>query len=303
MHKFLRFESFSRHGLKTPTQHTTMNEDGLVMAHTLFAVIDGATDHKGTRIDGKTSGAFLADYLHRNLTHIAQDATYAETEAVMLLAGVNRAFGEKLRQDHPNIVAEGLNFGPAAAVCLVKFHQDNSYSYAIASDCALVELGIHGEVFVAPEVEKPYHIEQNRLDLAQNLMVEQNLTIEEAFQSPEYKAAYQKFRELLNQEWSVFNGDPALENLILHGRRSLDDVAALVLMTDGMFLPNNNKKYGEKQGAEMAARQMLEHGISAYANGLKTVYDEDPERQKFFRFKHMDDASALLIQFKTPLKN
>ena len=299
MHKLLRFESFSLHGRKTPTEHTTMNEDALVIAHTLFAVIDGATDRSGTRIEQKTSGAFLADYLHRHLTHIAQEAIYAETEAVMLLCGLNRAFGEKLAEDHPNIAALGFYEGPAAAACLIKLHSDNSYSYAIASDCALVEIGHHGEVFVAPEVEKPYHIEKNRLDLALRLMKEQNISFEKALQTPEYQEAYRNFRKLLNHEWSVVNGDPSLENIVLHGRRPLEGVAALVLMTDGMFLPGSP----EKKGAEMAARQMLEHGISAYANGLKTVYDADQTREKFRRFKHMDDATALLLQFKIPLKN
>lgn len=299
MYPFDRFESFSLHGRKTADTPTTMNEDSLVTAHKLFAVIDGATDHQGLKMEGKTSGAFLAEYLHRNLTHIAQEPDYAETEAAVLLAGLNRAFGEKLGLDYPELAQKGLIYGPAAAVCLVKLHDDQTYSYAIASDCALVEFGLHGGVFVAPEHEKPHHIEQNRLDLAQALMNEHNLSLEEAIKTPEYQKAYKKFRELINKEWPVVNGDPQLENLILHGRRDLEDVAALVLMSDGMFLPGSS----EKQGAEMAARQMLEHGISAYANGLKTLYDQDVPLEKFFRFKHMDDASALLIQFNPPLKN
>lgn len=299
MHKFERFECFSQHGRKTIDQPTLMNEDGLVVTHNLFAVIDGATDRKGHLLNGLTSGAFLAEYLQRHLTHIAQDPAYADTEASLLLAGLNRAFGEMMAKEYPEAIADGIEFGPAAAVALVKLHQDGTYSYAIVSDCAFIEMGTHGEVFICPEAEKPYHIERERMDHIQQLMHAQDISLDEAWQLDEAKQRYNAFRKLLNVDWPVFNGDTRLEGLMLHGRRPLENVAALVMMSDGMLLPGAT----ELEGAEMAARQMLAHGISAYANGLKKLYDDDHTREKFFRFKHQDDATALLMQFKPMLKN
>ena len=80
MSPFERIESFSQQGHKTLTDKTTMNEDGLVMADTLFAVIDGATQRRGGPIGDKTTGAFLTEFLHKNLTHIAQDKTYHDVD-------------------------------------------------------------------------------------------------------------------------------------------------------------------------------------------------------------------------------
>jgi hypothetical protein len=299
MDNFKRFESFSLHGRKTPTTPTAMNEDHLVMAHNLFAVIDGATQRQGKNIGAQSTGAFLAEFLHRNLTHIAQDAAYKDVEASILLAGLNRAFGEKIAKEAPEMIEKGFSFGPAAAISLIRLHDDASYSFANAGDCTLVEFGTHGEIFQCPNMEKPAHLEQDRLEQLATLKKERGIDFDEAWELEEVQAKYDAYKEAINVEWPVITGDPRLENVMLRGRRPLENVASLVLMSDGMFLPGAN----EVQGAEMAARQMLEHGITPYTMSLQKLYDADQEREKFPRFKHQDDASALLIQFQEMLKN
>ena len=294
-----RFECYSLHGRKTPTEPTAMNEDAFVAAHNLYAVIDGATQRLGKKIGEQTTGAYLAEFLHRNLTHIAQDPAYQGVEAALLLAGINRAFGEKMMQEHPEHMANGYHFGPIAAITLVRLHDDGTYSYAGAGDCALVELGPHGEVFQCPEAEKPHHIEQERIDQLIALKYEHGIDYDDAWLREDVMEKYNASRRALNVDWPAINGDPKLEELMFHGRRSLDDVAALVLMSDGMFVPGAE----EKEAAEMAARQIVQHGISAYTTGLNKLYDEDPDRERFFRFKHQDDATAVLLQFKDILKN
>ena len=299
MYKLKRFESLSLHGRKMPNMPTQMNEDHIVTAHNLFAVIDGATQRKGKNIGDLTTGAYLAEFLHRNLTHIAQDPTYHDVEAAILLAGINRAFGEKMQKEYPELIEKGFAFGPAAAIAVVRLHEDGSYSYAHAGDCAILEFGIHGEVFQCPPEAKPYHLEGARADHLRQITQEQGITFDEAWELKEVQDKYDEYKHTLNVEWPVVTGDPRLENVMFVGRRPLENVGSLVLMTDGMFLPGAD----DLQGAEMAARQMLEHGISAYAMGLQKVYDSDPTREKYMRFKHQDDASALLMQFKDILKN
>lgn len=299
MYTLKRFESLSLHGRKMPNMPTAMNEDHLVVAHNLYAVIDGATQRKGKNIGDLTTGAYLAEYLHRSLTHIAQDSQYQDTEAALLLAGVNRAFGEKMQQEQPELIEQGFAFGPAAAIALIKMHDDGTYSYAHAGDCAIVEFGTHGDVFQCPPEAKPYHLEGARADHLRQVTKEKGITYDEAWELREVQDKYDEYKRAINVEWPIVTGDPRLENVMFVGRRSLDDVSALVLMTDGMFLPGAD----DLQGAEMAARQMLEHGVSAYGMSLKNIYDDDPAREKYMRFKHQDDASAMLLQFKDIYKN
>lgn len=298
MQKFKRFESLSLHGRKMPDVPTAMNEDHIVTAHNLYAVIDGATQRKGKNIGELTTGAYLAEYLHRSLTHIAQDPNYQHVEASILLADVNRAFGEKMQQEYPELIERGFAFGPAAAIALVKLHNDGTYSYAHAGDCAIVEFGTHGEVFQCPPEAKPYHLEGARADHLRQITREKGITFDEAWELKEVQDKYDEYKDAINVEWPIVTGDPRLENVMFVGRRPLKNVGTLVLMTDGMFVPGTD----DLQGAEMAARQMLEHGIGPYVTGLKKVYDEDPNREEYMRFKHQDDATAMLMQFKDVLK-
>ena len=107
-------------------------------------------------------------------------------------------------------------------------------------------------------------------------------------------AKVQKTRELYNIETGAFNGEPEVKNFTLSDKRSLEDVEALVLMCDGMAWPEGNKE----TAYTIAAQQMIgTQGISGYYQKLKATFDTDPNMEKYLRFKHMDDATAIVLRF------
>ena len=270
---------------------TSMNEDRFVAAHKTFAVIDGATDTTGNVLNGMTPGAFVADYVHRTLTNLAQDPAHAGAEASLLMAGINRAFGDYIKQNHPERIENGFHLGPYAHAAFLRLHNDETFSYANAGDCFLVILYTDGTTRVCPPEEKPDHLEKDRLAHFMTLYKKTPGSFQDIVKDPEAKEIYRKDLEKLNRDISVINGDPNMENLVSGGRESLEDVAAFVLMSDGMFMPG----LPDPEGAHMAAKKMLEHGLSAYARSVEAMYDNDPEREEFPRFKHRDDMTALVL--------
>ena len=296
-------EFYSHQGEKTLGCATRMNEDRLVYAHKTFAVIDGATDRLGTDIGGLTSGAYTADYIHKTLTSLAQLPDYSDTNADLLLAGINRAFGEHLKKEHPDVVAHGFEFGPTAVAAFLKFHEDNTYSYGVVGDCFLVVLYTDGNADIVPSEEKPADIEKNRLTHFMKLFHENASKNKKPFdnfmENEEAKAMYMAFRQNLNKNFPVINGDPGMETLMHSGRQNLENVAGFALMTDGMIMPG----LSEPEGAHMAAKKIREHGISAYGKSLHAMYNEDAQRNKYPRFKHRDDMTALYLDLKDIQQN
>ncbi len=298
MFNFERFETYIHHGYKTPNQHTEMNEDGIVIANTIYGVIDGATSRNGSKINGMTMGAYITGYIHHGLTNLSLNPQYKDTDVGLLLAGANHAFGEHMKKEHPEVVADGFSFGPTASACFIRIHNDNTYSFAAVGDCSLVELGTEGHWFICPETNKPDEIENNRLTHFADFCQEHNCSFDEAWENEEVQKLYHDAKMLQNNQWPYIDGNPDMANMVFSGRRPLNDIAGLVLMTDGLMLPG----FDNIEGSFMAAKQMFNHGVSAYASGVNKLYNDDPNRDKFMRFKHQDDGAAILIQF-LPMSN
>ena len=292
MVSLVQLDIFSHQNYATSHVHGKPNEDAVVAAGPVYAVVDGATDRNGVTVGSMTGAAYTAHYLQTRLSNLAVEASHQETEASRLLAGLNRAYGKHLQDAHPAVHALGRQ-GPCAAAMVVKLHEDNTYSYAGVGDAFLVEIGTEGHWFVMPDQEKPG--EKERIEHFHDLVQDQGLTFDEAWQDDEVNARYAAVRDRLNEDWPVFNGEPAMETLMWSGRRPLSGVRSLVLLTDGLLLPGAKT---DIEGAIAAAMQIDSYGISAYYQSLKKLYHDDPERTKFPRFKMMDDASGILLRLQ-----
>ena len=287
-------ELFSHQGYKSPGQVNAGNEDNMVYAGQTLAVVDGATAVVKDEIQGMNTAAYTAHYVHDHLTRLALLPEHKDAEAHLLLAGLNRAFGQHIEAEYPQIAALGTD-GPCASAVVVRLHED-SYSFGVIGDCCVAELGLDGNWFVAPW--ELHDEEEQRLQRAKEMLTSKNLPLNTMRNDPDVLADIRAARKRLNVDRGVFNGDPAMENFLLYGRRPLAGVKELLLFSDGMGLPGVDKVTGAKH----AAMQMTENGCSAYWRGLKAVYDGDPEFTRFLRYKHMDDATAIRISF-APLMN
>lgn len=288
MRKILSLDGFTHQGYVKPDTPNKGSEDTLAFRdNTFFAVIDGATSVVSHDMHGLTPAAYLASYVSQQVGTLPE-VTLKTTTALDVFLTINSNFRTHLNTTFPAVAAEG-KFGPSAAALMVKLHDDGTYSYAQVADCFLVEVHDDGTmVLVTPD--QLVNIDNGSMAEAKQRLRD-GVSPAEILADPKVKAILKNNRLMNNVKFGVINGEDDVKNLVCHGRRSLDGVAALVLMSDGMVMPNN----GRENGATLAAKHMLRLGVSAYYRELKKVYDADPAFTQVLRFKHMDDATGLSV--------
>src|SRR5690606_21350923 len=125
-------------GRKRRDQVNAINDDAIYAGQRLFAVIDGATSMVPHTLNGLSAAAYLSRYAVAWLTAADNDLTDTRTARELMLA-LNADFATHLRENFPNVAAEG-KYGPSAAAVIVRLHEDDTYTYAQVADCALVEV-------------------------------------------------------------------------------------------------------------------------------------------------------------------
>lgn len=280
-------EGFSRQGFTKPNQPNKGNEDRIVITERVFAVIDGATAMVPHKLDGLTAAAYIARYIGRELASATADDCVTAAD---LLLSINASFATHLAQHYPHVAAEG-KYGPSAAAVVVKLHDDGTYTYAQVADCFLLEEKARRVALLTPDQLDA--LDTTSLQDAKRRLLE-GVSPEHILQDPEVRALLKANRLQNNVVFGVVNGEPDMAKHLCHGRRSLDGVTALVLMSDGMCQPDVPVR---ASSAIVSAASMLDQGLSPHYRYLKVLYDTDPGFLLFLRFKHMDDASAILLRF------
>ena len=284
----LSVETFTHSGYASPGVVRAANEDrvfGHQQSHD-FAVIDGATSITGTMINNLTDGAYIAQYMSDYLQGKANQS--CEMHEAVLEA--NGAFGAHLQKDYPQIYALAKQ-GPAAGGCMMRLHDDGSYSYAQAGDCILLEKK-KGQPWQQLTADSRWE-DDSKYEILMQAMFKQGASIAEVRADKIICKMIEEHRLKSNVTKPVLTGEQELADHICKGRRSLKDVEMLLLMSDGMAWPE-----GEKEQGFLAAAEKMQQGFSGYYQELKALYDADDQYQKYPRFKHIDDATALKMMFK-----
>ncbi|MFT7433754.1 MAG: serine/threonine protein phosphatase PrpC [Alphaproteobacteria bacterium] len=283
----MKLEKFTHIGEKSPKTPPIMCEDRLFSGKNMIAVIDGATSTTGIKINGLTDGAYIAEYFVRRLN----DFTDNESTAKDILSQINREFGQHLKNDHPTVHALGKN-GPTASAVLVKFTNDNFYTFAQVGDCMLIEEndGQYSEL----TKDNRHDDDQMYIQKAWKMAKEQNKSILEIRQSQEIIQDIINHRLQSNVTTGCFNGDPCMDTFITHGKRPIEKSLNLTLMSDGMAHP----EFPVNQSYIQASKLMLINDIDDYYKTMKKIYDTDIDFKnlKYSRFKHIDDASAIIAR-------
>ncbi|MCA9910828.1 MAG: hypothetical protein KC519_19365, partial [Anaerolineae bacterium] len=85
---------------------------------------------------------------------------------------------------------------------------------------------------------------------------------------------------------------------IEEGTAALDNVAAVVLMSDGAMLPAlwDEVTDGEADRLQMMGKLICERGLLNYIDHVRTLEREDASLNRFPRFKIHDDATAIQVE-------
>ncbi len=257
-----------------------------MIADNLFAVIDGATDVLGHvhPVRGINSSAFLAGWLSAFFAQMPQDISLEEG-----LWHAVAGFRACLRDEWPDMLEIGTQ-GPSASVILVRV-EDKGYSFAQLGDAVLLEK--RAGKWKTMTTESTFHTQADKAmhEKMRALIQKGVVAPQEAVKHPEIVRLIKETRDSMNKYYAPFNASEACFPFIMSGTASFEDLEALALLSDGMNWPLE-----DGDGYEIAAEKIARYGNCAqYHKEMIERLDKDPGKEKYLRFKHADDASAVFL--------
>lgn len=251
------------------------NEDVLLQAEDLFGVFDGATslehfyDNNGAT-GGLRAATIAADTFHDCGGGLPQAAAKA-----------NRLIREAQQRSRIPLHHRHRLWSTSLAVIRLN---ESSFDYCFTGDCLILLLHRDGShTLLSPEPD----IDSETLQLWQ----ESPATV----QSIHAHLADQIVRTRLqmNVSYGVLNGEPESMDFLRHGRCGLDDIADILLFTDGLALPKADPKGSSDWQA--FADLYRRGGLPAIRDHVRGLQSGDPSCRRYPRFKLHDDIAAVAV--------
>ena len=101
-------------------------------------------------------------------------------------------------------------------------------------------------------------------------------------------------RRRMNIDYGALNGEPGFVRFVETGTCELENIAHIVLATDGLFVPTENP---EDEGWDQFAALYLAGGLKRIQDFVREREESDPKCWRYPRFKVHDDIGAIAISF------
>lgn len=283
--------AFSHAGKRTFEGDWVRNEDRCVVRDGLWAVIDGATALQPLTKNGMNTSEYTAQWLcdALNAFDLSDDATASE-----IIRRLERQFGQHLRSEWL-AAYELAAFGPRCTVCVVRQHGGERLSWAQMSDSYLAIEFLDGGVEIWPR-PLPYDETDAPAQDAIAAHVLAGMPISEA-KVQEDVQRLDNHNRVISQK-RVFDGHTVVSKEIAEGELRLGEIRKLLLATDGFVLPGTAQSFDESAATTLQSCDL--EGVEATWCAIRDAYNDDRTAAKFPRFKHMDDATAVLLRPTQP---
>ncbi|MFD2369218.1 protein phosphatase 2C domain-containing protein [Brevibacillus sp. GCM10020057] len=263
------------------------NEDAYVanQGKRLFAVVDGVsslTPYENE--EGLTAGALAAQIVKQQMEEAGEEQDLTE-----LLVAANERLGACMREEGIDLEQKEALWGAACALVRVG---DSHIEFAQTGDCMI--FAVYADDTVRPLTHPQVsHLEQAAFARWESC-IQQGITqrTELMEQCRDILCAN---RYLANAAggYGVLNGDVASKAFVEYGRINRIHLHALVLLTDGLFMP---RPYGgETPRWEATVLPIVHKGLQRYTDELLALENSDPECLKYVRFKKSDDKTGIVL--------
>lgn len=275
-----------------------LNEDALIMNEPaqLYGVIDGATSlvpYKGP--GGETGGYHAAQLAAHYFNELGeQDIPVGARSLLGALEEVNRLLG--VRMTESGIILEQIEERWSACGVVVRI-QPRWIEFAQTGDCMLAVYYTDGTIRIVTQDQLAHVDDKSKAVWAQGVAA--GLTSKAELW--EYvKSQISSGRRFANVPggYSVLNGDPEFADFAEYGRISRTNIRALLLFSDGLYVPKPIDK-SDRDGAIEVAALVQEKGLQPYIEWLTDLEESDPDCIQFPRMKTSDDKSAIWIELES----
>jgi serine/threonine protein phosphatase PrpC len=258
-----------------------LNEDALVLDHNIYGVFDGATSlDKQTFGKGKTGGlmassaarAVFAKNCHP-LDRLAQNANM-EIFNQMTNHGVDVSKRENLWSTSAAVVRikeDMLEWVQAGDAVIVLLYKDHSHKVLVEQE------DFDHETLAMWKKHAEEDLTNARKNGIHKLLMGQ----------------IRKTRSKMNKTYGVLNGEKEAARFLNHGFESLDQVATILLFTDGLSLPQ--KMPAKFKDYAPLVDDFLTLGLTGLKDKIRSIEKKDPHCTTYPRFKCHDDIAAIAI--------
>lgn len=257
-----------------------LNEDSLLTRGNVFGVFDGATGHDGYEDEtGKTGGYIAASIAQEIFFHVK------EYQPLLLSAHVANYCINKAMQEHGIDTSDKLNLW-CTTVSAVRI-EGGILEWVQTGDSRIVLIYRDGIFKKLPN----YFWDVESLKMLKRF-TDQGIKNINAL--PEMEAEVKRVRRLANVTYGFLNGDPNAIEFLKYGIESLNSVEHILLLTDGMEIPQEDFSVDE---TGRVVELFLEGGLEHVKNHIRAIEDSDPECVKYIRFKPHDDMAGIALSF------
>ncbi len=252
-----------------------LNEDAQLVGDQIFGVFDGATSLNGATYNG-TTGGYLASQIGKKVF------SQGDRPLADLAVLANSAIREKMASFGVGLDRKEELWSTSAAVVRV---EEDRLEWCQTGDCRIQFIYTDGSS--RQLVEPPDHD-------AETLALWQKMA--DVSEYPIHVALADKILEVrrkMNIDYGVLNGEPAALEFIRSGVELLDDVAAVLLYTDGLYVPDPVS--GRSHAEEILSNLFAYGGLQAVYEHVRRLQKSDPDCRLFPRFKISDDISAIAL--------
>ena len=255
-----------------------LNEDVILQDNNVFGVFDGSTSlHSDDLPAGMTGGLIAAQIAAESFRQQTGDLVSRAEDAnkkISAAAGSERLTGKEKHR----------LWSTSAAVVRV---EESYFEFCQIGDCLIMVVRNDGSFrLLTPDTAH----DRETLSLWKNSHVPAGITIHELLSDQ-----IRTIRNNMNIFYGVLNGEPEAARFLRHGRESLDDVQAVLLFTDGLFLPKEDPH--QLDNWSLFVDLYLSGGLSAIHQEVRTLELLDPSCRLYPRFKTHDDIAAIAITF------
>jgi hypothetical protein len=280
----IRFELID--SLSLPGHADRPNDDAFAFAENAAVVLDGATGLGDPLMPGPSDAAWLARFgANRLMAHIREGDTARESVRASLV-DAETSF-KALRRCEPKETYEV----PFASMMFIVASEDGIEALWYGDCAALVKRGNEPTEIVGEAIEKREFEAARVAKLAEK----HKLSPAAGFNRPEYLAALRRARNRVNTEtgYWLFGPDARAADHVAAKSVGVVPDSLLLLASDGFLaLISDYRRYTSDTLME-AANSV---GLKSLGEELRGIEANDPEGNKYPRFKTSDDATALLLR-------
>jgi serine/threonine protein phosphatase PrpC len=255
-----------------------LNEDVILQDDNVLGVFDGSTSLHSDDLPAGTTGGLLAaqiaaDSFRHHLGDLVSRAEDANKKIRSTASSEQFTGKEKHRL-----------WATSAAVVRI---EESSFEFCQIGDCLIMVVRNDGSfTLLTPDTAH----DRETLSLWKNSHVPAGITIHELLADQ-----IRTIRNNMNICYGVLNGEPEAVHFLRYGRESLDNVQAVLLFTDGLFLPKEDPH--QLDNWPLFVDLYLSGGLSAIHEKVRFLERQDPGCRLYPRFKTHDDIAAIAITF------